>query len=211
MRLDLGQLAIRVGGVHAALAGQQPSALGVVARDVDHGPRHANGAVDNGVVGLGSDARRGELRLVVRRREAVEPEHRMDAGDRKRDVRHVGRPRDPLREVRRHIQEPAAQLLRVRAVVAGDDGVVIELAVRGAGLHCVDAASGCQRACVEAPQDLRFELSELAGGSANGRTTAPPSREERCWARRRREGRCRGCGRSGGCAGEAGRWRSARP
>ena len=41
----------------------------------------------------------GELGLVVRRREAVEAEHRVDARHGERDVRHVGRPGEPLRDL----------------------------------------------------------------------------------------------------------------
>ena len=112
-------IGVRVGAVHERSPAQQPAALSFVGRDVDHRPRHADGTVEHRLVGLGRDARRGELGLMVRGREAVEPEHRMDARDRERDVRHVRRPRDALRERRENVEEPAAEVLGVRAVVGG--------------------------------------------------------------------------------------------
>ena len=134
---------------------------GGIGRDVDRGPRERDGPVTDRPIRGRRDAVGGELGLVVHRGQRFDPDQRMDARNRMRDVPHVGRPGGAF-EHGAEVRKRAPERLGVPPVERRQRAVVRDLGIRraaGANLH---AGAGRERAGLEAAEHLGADLVELA-------------------------------------------------
>src|SRR5579872_1914126 len=134
----------------------------LVAREIDRRQCHRQRAIDHRLVGLGLDAMRGELRLMIHRWHRGDADGRMNRGNLKRHVSHVGR--KSAVGAGRHLEEAAAYTLRVARVYRRDAWIVVEL---GIGLGAADdfqLRSGRERARLEASKYLVPHVAQLSDG-----------------------------------------------